>query len=188
MRPGNLVRDAQGRIVEAATQRRWVGTGRTVFNNKGKPVRQYEPFFSATHLYEPEREMTDTGVSPVLFYDPLERVVATLHPNHTYEKVVFDPWRQTTYDVNDTVAASAAQTGDPRTDEDIEGYVREFFKTQPNTWRTWHAQRIGNQMGASERAAAQRAAAHADTPTVAHLDARGRHFLTLADNGPDPAA
>ena len=77
-----------------ATSRRWVGSGWTVFNNKGKPVRQYEPFFSATHRYEFEREMTDTGVSPVLFYDPVERVVATLHPNHTWEKVVFDPWRQ----------------------------------------------------------------------------------------------
>ena len=36
-----------------------------------------------THLYEFEPEMTDIGVSPVLFYDPVERVVATLHPNHT---------------------------------------------------------------------------------------------------------
>ena len=27
---------------------RWVGSGWTVFNNKGKPVRQFEPFFSAT--------------------------------------------------------------------------------------------------------------------------------------------
>ena len=25
---------------------RWVGSGWTVFNNKGKPVRQFEPFFS----------------------------------------------------------------------------------------------------------------------------------------------
>jgi RHS repeat-associated protein len=185
--PGDLVRDADDKPVQGHTQRRWAGTGRTVFNNKDKPVRQYEPFFSVTHLYEPEREMTDTGVSLVLFYDPAERVVATLHPNHTYEKIVFDPWRQTTYDVNDTVAASAAQTGDPRTDEDIEGYVREYFKTQPNTWQTWHAQRIGNQMGPIERDAAQKAAAHADTPTVAHFDALGRPFLTLTDNGSDPA-
>ena len=71
------------------------------------------------------------GVSPVLFYDPAERVIATLHPNHTYEKVVFDPWQQTTYDVNDTCAARNAQTGDPRTDPDIGGYVAEYFKTQP---------------------------------------------------------
>jgi len=78
-RPGDLLRDPQGNLVLASIQYRWVGTGRTVFNNKGKPVRQYEPFFSSTHLYEDEQEMTDTGVSPVLFYDPVERVVATLH-------------------------------------------------------------------------------------------------------------
>ncbi|MFD2404791.1 RHS repeat-associated core domain-containing protein [Azorhizophilus paspali] len=169
--------------------RRWVGSGRTVFNNKGKPVKQYEPFFSATHLYEREPEVTDTGVSPVLFYDPVERVVATLHPNHTYEKVVFDPWTQTTFDVNDTVAAAQGQqqfatqdeTGDPRTDPDIAGYVREYFKTQPN-WETWYAQRIGSAMGTAERDAARKAEAHANTPTTAHLDVLGRVFITLAHN------
>ncbi len=186
IRPGDLVHDAQGKPVQANTPRRWVGSGRTVFNNKGKPVRQYEPFFSATHLYEPESEMTDTGVSPILFYDPVERVIATLHPNHTYGKVVFDPWRQTTYDVNDTIAASGAETGDPRTDPDIKGYVLKYFETQPATWRTWHAQHIGNQMGTAERDAAQKAAAHANTPTVAHFDTLGRPFLTLVHNGFKP--
>ncbi len=139
--------------------------------------------------------MTDTGVSPVLFYDPLERVVATLHPNHTYEKVVFDPWQQTTFDVNDTVAkgtaAGSKQTGDPRTDPDVKGYLSEYFKTQPDTgpekWQTWYAQRSNDQLGKAERDAAEKAAAHADTPAVAHLDALGRPFLTIADNGPDPA-
>lgn len=107
---------------------RWVASGWTIYNNKGKQVRQYEPFFSATHDFE---FGVTAGVSPVLFYDPAERVVATLHPNHTYEKVVFDPWQQTTYDVNDTCEARNAQTGDPRTDPDIGGYVAEYFKTQP---------------------------------------------------------
>lgn len=187
IRPGELVRNAQARLFPAHTPYRWVGSGRTVFNNKGKPVRKYEPFFSSTHLYEPESDMTDTGVSPVLFYDPLERVVVTLHPNHTYEKVVFDPWQQTTYDVNDTVAAGGTQTGDPRTDPDIVGFVEEYFKTQPAAWQTWYAQRIALPPGNAERDAAQKAAKHADTPTVAHLDTLGRTFLTLADNGPDPA-
>ena len=31
---------------------RWVGSGWTIFNNKGKPVRQYEPFFTDTHRFE----------------------------------------------------------------------------------------------------------------------------------------
>ena len=158
---------------------RWVGSGWTIFNNKGKPVREYEPFFSASQHYE---FGVVVGVSPVLFYDPTERAVATLHPNQVYEKEVFDPWQRTTYDTNDTCAPRNAQTGDPRTDPDIGGYVAEYFKAQPVTWQTWHAQRIGGALGADEQNAAQRAAAHADTPTTAHLDALGRPFLTVARN------
>jgi len=158
---------------------RWVGSGWTVFNNKGKPVRQYEPFFSATQGFE---FGVIKGVSPVLFYDPAERVIATLHPNHLYEKVLFDPWQQTSYDVNDTCASHNAQTGDPRIDPDIGGHVAGYFKTQPLTWQTWHAERIGGALGPDEQTVAQRAAAHADTPTTAHLDALGRPFLTVARN------
>ena len=158
---------------------RWVGSGWTIFNNKGKPVRQYEPFFSASHRFEFAKIV---GVSPILFYDPVERVVATLHPNHTYEKVVFDPWQQITYDVNDTVVANGTETGDPRTDKDIKGYVAEYFKTQPNTWQTWHQERITEVKGLQEKSAAEKAAKHANTPTTGHLDALGRPFLTIAHN------
>jgi len=173
--PGPLdVNDPQAPIINP----RWVGSGWTIFNNKGKTVRQYEPFFSATQHFE---FGVTVGVSPVLFYDPAERVIATLYPNHTYEKVVFDPWQQTTYDVNDTCAARNTQTGDPRADPDIGGYVAEYFKTQP-AWQTWHAQRIAGALGADERNAALRAEAHTDTPTTAHFDALGRPFLTVARN------
>src|SRR5206468_3024508 len=55
---------------------RWVGTGEKVYNNKGKPIRQYEPFFSAV----PQLGIETWGVSSTLFYDPVGRVVATLHP------------------------------------------------------------------------------------------------------------
>lgn len=178
--PGPLgVNDPQAPVVNP----RWVGSGWTIFNNKGKPVRQYEPSFSATHHYE---FGVIIGVSPVLFYDPTERVIATLHPNHTYEKVVFDPWQRTTYDVNDTCAARERQTGDPRTDPDIGGYVAEYFKAPPNNptqpWQTWHAQRISGGLGVDEQHAAQRAAENADTPTTVHLDPLGRPFLTVARN------
>ena len=158
---------------------RWVGSGWTIFNNKGKPVRQYEPFFDDTHHF---KFGNIVGVSPILFYDPLERVIATLHPNNTYEKVMFDPWQQTTYDVNDTVAAQNGETGDPRTDPDISGYVTEYFKTQPATWQTWYQARIAGP-NQQEKIAAEKAEQHADTPTVAHFDTLGRPFLTIADNG-----
>ena len=152
---------------------RWVGTGAKVYNNKGKPVRQYEPFFSAT----PQFGIEQHGVSSTLFYDPIERVVATLHPNHTFEKVVFDPWRQTTYDVNDTVKL------DPKTDVEMSG----FFARLPDAdyLPTWYQQRIGGAKGTDEKTAAEKTEKHADTPTVAHFDTLGRTFLTIADNGQD---
>lgn len=150
---------------------RWVGSGWTIFNNKGKAVRQYEPFFDDTHAF---KFGVTVGVSPVLFYDPVERLVATLHPNHTYEKVVFDPWQQAMYDVNDTV------TSDPKTDEDI----KEFFTYLPEAdyLPIWYEQRNAGLLGTLEQDAAQKAAAHANTPAVAHFDTLGRAFLTIADN------
>lgn len=158
---------------------RWVATGWTVFNNKGKPVRQYEPFFSASHQFEFGIRV---GKSPILFYDPAERVVAKLHPNHSYEKVVFDPWQQISYDVNDTSAARDGQSGDPRADGDIAGYVANYFLTEPATWQTWHAQRIAGSLGPRERKAALKTALHAATPTKAYFDTLGRPFLTVSHN------
>ena len=163
---------------------RWVGSGWIIFNNKGKPVRQYEPFFSQLPEQRHRFEFgVHVGVSSILFYNPVERVVATLHPNHTYEKVVFDLWQQTTYDVNDTVAAHGTETGDPRTDMDIKGYVAAYFTTQPTTWQTWYQERITGAKGALEHSAAEKAAQHANTPTTVHFDTLGRPILTLAHNG-----
>jgi RHS repeat-associated protein len=183
---GDVIVDADGQPEMAANDvsPRWVGSGWTVFNNKGKPVRRYEPFFTDTHRFEFDVKI---GVSPVLFYDPVERVVATLHPNHTYEKVVFDPWQQAIYDVNDTV------TSDPRNDDDIGGYVSEHFKRvapKPENWKTWLEQRMVDPLAPPqdtpgldpEKKAAVRTLPHADTPTLAHFDAVGRAFLTIARN------
>jgi hypothetical protein len=151
---------------------RWVGTGWTIFNNKGKPVKKYEPFFDDTHAC---RFGQQVGVSATLFYDPVERVVATLHPNHTWNKVVFDPWQQTTWDVNDTVLIT-----DPTTDPD----VGEFFQrlAAPDYLPTWYTPRQMGALGANEQAAAAQTVLHAATPSVAYADALGRAFLTVAHN------
>jgi RHS repeat-associated protein len=172
-RPGKLILE-NGKTKLVPTDPRWVGNGRTIFNNKGKPVKQYEPFFSGTHLYEDELELVMTGVTPILFYDPAGRVVATLHPNHSYEKVVFDPWQQVTWDVNDTVSNL------PQDDAEVGQYFRRL--PEADYLPTW-LQRFSGSAIAVERDAAQKALAHAGTPAIAHLDTLGRPFLTIADNG-----
>jgi len=158
----------------AVVNPRWIGSGWTIFNNKAKPVRQYEPFFSASHDFE---FAAIVGVSPIVFYDPVGRVVATLRPNHSFEKVVFDPWRQANWDVNDTIAF------DPRTDPDVGEFVARL--PESDFLPTWYFQRISGTKGPTERTAAEKAARHADTPAFAHFDSLGRTFLSIADNGVD---
>ena len=118
------------------------------------------------------------GVSPILCYDPLTRVVATVHPNHTYEKVVFDPWHQDSWDVNDTVLQT-----DPTADPD----VGDFFKRLPSGdySPTWYTQRSSSALAPGNRTPRTKAAAHANTPGTAYFDTLGRPFLTIADNAAD---
>ena len=172
---------------------RWVGSGWTIFNNKGKPVRQYEPFFSATHRVEWGRKV---GVSATLFYDPVGRVVATLHPNHTWEQVLFDPWKQETWDVNDTVGL------DPRNDKELES-LKVFLFHPDGSPRlpaedylpTWHELRTDRAQALeakkrwpdpetlkAEKDAAEKAAVHAKTPTRTYFDTLGRPFLVITEN------
>jgi RHS repeat-associated protein len=170
---------------------RWAGSGWTIFNNKGKPIRQYEPFFSQLVLGHQFEFGVQVGVSPVLFYDPVERVVATLHPDHTYDKVVFDPWQQTTWDVNDTVLQT-----NPASDAD----VCDFFQPLPTSdyLPSWYSLRTDPAYAtqaaqlwpdpvilAKQAEAANKTAAHANTPAIAYFDTLGRPFLIIADNAAD---
>ena len=154
---------------------RWSVSGWTVFNNKGEPVKQYEPFFSADHEFE---FGVTVGVSPTLFYDPLGRIAAILHPNHTWEKMRFDPWRKDVWDPNDTVLVA-----DPAEDPDAGGF---FARLNTDAYLpTWHQQRVDGALGNDSQDAAQKAMAHAETPHIVHFDSLGRPFLQIADNGPD---
>ena len=163
---------------------RWVGSGWTVFDGKGRPVRRFEPFFSATPAFE---FALQAGVAATLFHDPAGRAFATLHPDRSYEKVVRSPWREESWDVNDTVLLDA------RTDPDLAAQVAQLAPALVAP--SWHALRAdpANAAAAAQRwpdatlraAEADAAAAcalHAATPAVAHLDALGRVFLAVEHN------
>lgn len=165
---------------------RWVGSGWTILDNKNQPVRQYEPFFAAAHTFE---YGVKVGISPIQFYDPLGRVIATLQPNHVYSKVIFDHWKQITFDTVDTCGLinkndPAGQLGNPGADPDIAAVVKKYFENQPDpaTWESWYGQRITGALGIDEQNAARRAASLTGTPATEHTDALGRTFLTQNTN------
>ncbi len=151
---GKLLHDTTGNLIKADTTPflRWVGNGRTIVNNKGKPVKQYEPFFDCTPEYNDECELTDLGHPTVLYYDAPGRLIKTVHNNGTFSKVEFDAWAQKSYDENDTVKKSR-----------------------------WYAERINGENEA-EKEAARKAELHFDTPAETHLDSLGRPFISVEHN------
>ena len=163
--PGDAMTVQNGQLVTVAANPRWVGNERTVFNNKGNPVKQYEPYFSTTHEYETETALVEYGVTPLLHYDPMGRNIRTDLPDGTFTKVEFTPWEQHTHDQNDTVRESQwyVDRGGPNPND-----------PEPN---------VTNNPTNYAKRAAWLAAQHANTPKTEHLDTLGRVFLLVDDNG-----
>jgi len=102
--------DGSGNVIVAKKQAepegaglplRWLSNGKTILNNKGKQVKQYEPYFSPTgHQYE---EPIEEGVTPIFYHDASGRQIRTDMPDGTFTKVEFTPWLSTVWDANDTV-------------------------------------------------------------------------------------
>jgi RHS repeat-associated protein len=130
---------------------KWVGSGRTVYNNKGNVVMQYEPYFSLSHTCDTAEQAAAEGVSPKIFYDALNRSFRTDLPDGTFTETDWTAWEQIVWDNNDTVLQS--QWYDERKDL--------LPATNP------------------ERIAAEKAAAHANTPTVMHTDTLAQPFYTI---------
>ena len=124
---------------------RWLGTGRTVYDGKGRPIAKYDPYFAPDERYETEAALVETGHPVVLRYDPVGRVVRTDFPDGTFDRVEYAPWQTVSWDRADTVLDSA-----------------------------WYAAYTGPGATADQQRAAQASAAHAGTPSVSRFDALGR--------------
>lgn len=144
-------------------QLRWIGNGRTILNNKGNAVKQYEPYFSVTHQYEDLKELVETVVTPLMYYDAMGRLIKTEMPDTTFSKTEFDSWKQSIYDPNDTILESSWYYN--RTNRLIDA---ELTVAGKNPGR--------------EKIAADKAAKHANTPNVQHFDTLGRPVLSIDHN------
>ncbi len=178
-------RNADGTIevVDTGNKVRWIGNGRTILNNKGNPVKQYEPYFSVTRKYEDDPDLVEVGITPILFYDAAGRNNCKLNPNKTYEKVVFNPWKQMSWDVNDTLFIQnedGSKDLNPANDSHVGHY---FAQLDDNEYLpSWYAARIDGELGAEQQNAAVNTESHANTPAQVFTDALGRTIYALADN------
>lgn len=148
-----LVKKVQAEPETAGEPMRWIASGKTILNNKGKPVKQYEPYFSPHHRWDSEEASQEVGVTPILYYDAVGRQVRTEMPDGSYSRVEFSPWFVATWDGSDTIR----EPGNAWYDRYSTGTVEE-------------------------RRSVRLATIHANTPAVTHLDSLGREVVAIAHN------
>ncbi len=93
---------------------RVVVTGWQVYDNKGRVVEKYEPFFSVGWEYDPTID-SEIGQKMITFYDPRGHTICTVHPDGSQRRFVHGvplelsdptrfnptPWERYIYDAND---------------------------------------------------------------------------------------
>ncbi|MCB0189885.1 MAG: hypothetical protein KDE31_36690, partial [Caldilineaceae bacterium] len=117
------------------------------------------------HQFE---ESQTVGVSSIIAYDAIGRVIRTDHPDGSFSHVEFSPWHIRNFDPNDTVKESAWYAARNPVDPD------QPLPRNPLT---------GAPAVTLDQRAAWLAAQHADTPALSLLDSLGRAVISVADTG-----
>ncbi|GAP91519.1 hypothetical protein SAMD00023353_3101290 [Rosellinia necatrix] len=154
----------------------WRCSGLTLNDSKGQSVRQFFPFFSKSHTYQPQLPSNSgPSLSTTFLRDALDRDIGTLQADHTWSKVRYTPWLTEHFDAGDTVL-----TSNPTTDPD----VAIFFNAldEESYMPSWYDCAMQS-ADKHEKDAARKSAAYSNTPDVTHMDSLGRAIVAIQDNG-----
>lgn len=133
-----------------------VVSGWQIYDNKGRVVRQYEPFYSTGFAYA---DLSDSliGQKVEQFYDSIGRVYRTLNPDGSEQQVVFG--------VPGSIAAPNLGNPDSFEPTPWEAYT---YDANHNAGRTGHTSRVDE--------------AHWNTPASMEVDPMGRTIRAVARN------
>lgn len=149
--------DVVGQVRGANDPARVVVSGWQTYDNKGRVVEKYEPFFSTGWDYAPQNE-AERGQRITMFYNPSGQIVRTTNPDGTEQRIVY---------------------GIPIDLTDPEQFT-------PTAWEAYTYDENDN-AGRTHPAGAQGFRDHWDTPVSIVLDALGRKVESIERNGQDPA-
>lgn len=83
---------------------RWAISGRTEYDNKGQPVRSYQPFFLNDWKYISDDSARQDLYADTHYYDPIGRVWQVKSAKGWLRRVLFTPWFVVSEDENDTIS------------------------------------------------------------------------------------
>jgi hypothetical protein len=117
-------------VADQVAKPRVVVSGWQVYDNKGRVVEKYEPFFDEGWDYVPAIA-TQYGQKTTMFYGPRGQVIRTVNPDGSEQRVIYGvptdlsdsdpqkitptPWEAYAYDANDN--AGRTPTADPKSND-----------------------------------------------------------------------
>jgi hypothetical protein len=106
---GTLAVDQNGALVKTSG-RRWAVSGKTEYNNKGLPIRTYQPYFLNDWRYvsDDSARSQDGLYCDTSFYDAIGREISVMTAKGYLRRSRYFPWFSVTEDENDTSTASPA--------------------------------------------------------------------------------
>ena len=149
-----------GELEENKLEQRWLCSGRKLYNQKGNPYKEYEPYYIDTYEYVNNPQLNQFGVSSVLHYDPLDRPIRVDIAKGFFTKVEFTPWWEKHYDENDTVKDS--------------NFYKKHIKDDETVTNLENSSDVQEGISPAERNALKQAAKFHDTPEIKILDNLGR--------------
>ena len=150
--------EAVGKPGETAGAPAVVVNGWQIYDNKGRVVEQYEPFFSTGFEYDPPGE-GELGQKITRCYDPRGQVVRTVWPDGAEQRVVYG----------------------------VPGDLANPDDCAPTAWESYLYDRNDN-AGRTHADRGLASQSHWDTPVSTLVDAFGRAVGITSRNGPNPEA
>ncbi|KAF3929568.1 hypothetical protein ABW19_dt0206573 [Dactylella cylindrospora] len=133
---------------------RWI-----INNTNGDPVREFEASFTPSGQFV--KPANCKANCTFRFFDPLNRPVVEVLPNHTWGKFKNTPWKRTTYDAGDLINIENLEL-----DEDVGRYLSSL--SNQSYLPSWYEIRKDQ-----EPEAAQQSLVYANNPKIEHLDPQG---------------
>lgn len=101
---GSLKVDETWGLLNDATNFRWAVTGRTEYDNKGQPVRAYQPYFLNDWRYVSDDSARRDLHADTHHYDPVGRLRQVTTAKGYLRRALHTPWFNVLEDENDTAA------------------------------------------------------------------------------------
>jgi RHS repeat-associated protein len=147
-----------GRVLPAGALLNVVVSGATTYDNKGRVVEKYEPYFDTGWDYAGPGA-AQFGVKSLIFFDPLGNAIRTVNPDGSEQRMVH---------------------GVPR-------HLNTPDDFDPTPWETY-AYDANDNAGRTHAAASAAYSYHWDTPTSTTVDALGRAVETVQRNCVSPGS